>query len=757
MLGRETDIIQINRLLTDVDAPGHSAVVAIVGPPGVGKTSLAREVACFHEDRGRWSAVAWLGLGGGRGRDDLERILCEAVDIAPGEPAGRAGRLLNRLRERPVFLVLDELEALLSRKDAERDLQALLQLIQEIAGPARFLLTSRRRDLLPFGSIYVLRGLSRRAAREVFHRCAAVAAISATPRASADFTDESLDNVSGYFAGNPLGIRLIAGLAGATGGVPHVILRDLQRYSGTRSKAQTDRPRIRSAEIWEALEEAFRALPEGARFLFLAMSIFEGGADAAAIEAVVGTDRPGWQWDEMAELRARCLVEERWTGEWTTRWSLHPYLLEFARQRLGDLEQPLMERSARHFLELAQERGAAGDDASLERESPNLTSAALWCGRTGAHDLAIRFGLTLRPFLSRGGEFGPGLRLFESALDSARATGDKQAEIVFLHEAGRLCVRSGRIRQGRGFFAQNLANSAEPGGEQERAVTLHMLGNCAFYEGDLAVARQFYLDALSITESTQDGSETAANLVALGNVALDDGHTQEAEELFRRGLRFAEQASGPAHVAAAKKGLGVVAFRRRRWNEALELYTHCLDLERGQGDKQGECHTECLVGRLKVRMQGPTAGLAHYSRALNLGQTLGDARNECIAVRGLAMIHLEMGDAARSRALLERAMQLAKEGGFAEIAADIRLRRARVALASHQYGEARALCEEGIAMSVGRRPLLAWGHALLGEALAGVGEHTRAAEAHQQARRLAEELGLITPNEAEPTESDLRP
>lgn len=99
-LGREHELAELSDLLTEAES--GAVVVAVVGAPGIGKTTLLKELAA--QRAGRWAqATAWeADLPGG--------VLAQLVqDEIPADPLDAAAHLVDRLTGTgPQLLVIDD-------------------------------------------------------------------------------------------------------------------------------------------------------------------------------------------------------------------------------------------------------------------------------------------------------------------------------------------------------------------------------------------------------------------------------------------------------------------------------------------------------------------------------------------------------------------------------------------------------------------------------------------------------------------------
>lgn len=108
VLGRQGVLSDVASLLS---GPSPARLVTLTGPPGVGKTRLALEIAHREDALGR-HRVVWAELAVARDTADVETVLSQVADLGDGVGGDRMQRLNAWLGATPTLLVLDNLEQL---------------------------------------------------------------------------------------------------------------------------------------------------------------------------------------------------------------------------------------------------------------------------------------------------------------------------------------------------------------------------------------------------------------------------------------------------------------------------------------------------------------------------------------------------------------------------------------------------------------------------------------------------------------------
>ncbi|MFI7099463.1 AfsR/SARP family transcriptional regulator [Streptomyces sp. NPDC050161] len=248
-----------------------------------------------------------------------------------------------------------------------------------------------------------------------------------------------------------------------------------------------------------------------------------------------------------------------------------------------------------------------------------------------------------------------------------------------------------------------------------------------------------------------DAAERAGNKRVIGRarllcsgVALQAGRLADAERHVRVAIDAARGADDTAVLQQALNNCGLVAQFMRRFDEAAACYEEAIALARRLGHRSGEAATTINLALARVRSGRASEAVAPCASALALLRALGDDAGVAYAgyVLGTALHELGRFDAAIAR--FEEALAVCRAVGLQEREAHVRYRLAETL---RRTGRGREAVEHAAAAVFRCEEIGAErdrGHALavLGRALADLGETGRARGHLEQARALFAGLGL---------------
>ncbi len=612
LVGREALVKAASEL---VDTP-RVRLLTVIGPAGVGKTSLA--VAVGAATMGLWpEPTAFVALDGIRDAELVVGSVGRALGVRDGTEPDTVDALVQALGNRQQLLILDNFEHVI---EAAPVVAALANGCPAVT----VLVTSRNRLHLKMEYLLEVPALpippASNASREAILRSPAVQLFLQRVQASGVMlsgTDDQLVQVAEIcrrLDGLPLALELAAArirLLGLDG-----ILAGTQERMDLLNEGPRDAPE-RQRALRAAIEWSYQLLTPKSRAMLEQVAVFAGGFTLEAVAAVSGQPAMA-QIETMSSLVDASLVQHADVAEGGGRLFLLQTVRDYAHERLsaGPFTQDLQLRHAEYFADLTG-RADIGLQSSDQRK---------WLKRLDDERDNVRAALG-------------------NMLDAGRA------EEALRLAAGmwRYWEIRGDLVEGRRWLDRALAL---PGGSPLlRARTLKAAGNLARDQGDYAAAERQHDEALGLFDRAGTSADVAACLNNLGNVALDQGRRSAAAKRYEHGLRLLTAPRDEALIALMEHNLALAVYQREP-DRAIGLLEQSLARQEALGDEHAAARTRTSLG-LAFLAKGDRQAAATHQRAAALVQaSLGDRVGLSHSLEGLAASIAESGQARRAARLM---------------------------------------------------------------------------------------------------------
>jgi predicted ATPase/DNA-binding SARP family transcriptional activator len=685
-VGRDAELDQLKETVR------RSRLVTLVGPGGVGKTRLALEAAASLRDEhhdGAW-LVELASVTQPEGvAPAVAGALVTAASAAGGaeSPGSTLELVVNHLAGRSLVVVLDNCEHVIVQAAA---------LAETLVGavPGLRLVVTSREPLGIRGEVLVpVAGLAVPAAVELFiDRARAVQPDFGTERQA----DDVISSICRRLDGLPLAVELAAARLRALP-LPAIAERLDDRFRLLTGGARTTLPRqqtLRAVVDW-----SYDLLFEDERRLFTRLSVFAGGCELDAVEAICADDQvPAHEiLDTLSRLVDKSLVTVDITAT-TARYSQLQTLWQYARQRLSDSGEidDLQERHARWYLDLAEEgrpglRGPAGIEwrTRLEAELDNLRSALDWF--IGCQDapraLALAGSVAYLWFLRA--DFHEGYRWSSDALavdDPTESTGLRGYAAAYQAFYWSLIHGpAGALDSFRAALADlRRADSPDLGG------ALLVMSDVLARAGDFEASQEALTESLPLVTQVGSGWDIATHDMFSARNLAAQGRAAEAEGKLRSGVDGLRACGDHWMILYGLGMLAGVEESHGDYAAAVAAYNELVIACRAAGMAHFESMWLIRLAALKARLGDDVAAEQLFAEAIATKSQLALTA----AVVGQAGATRRLGDLNLCRQLLDHAKTRYESGGLPGGSTPALIGLVWWALAAEQLAEAQQYAEE---------------------------------------------------------------
>lgn len=649
-VGRQSDI---DRLVTALTTSGRAAISAVSGMGGIGKTSLALEVAhavaehfadgaLFIDLQGQ-SASPLSSLAA---MTNVMRQIKPEIGQLP-ETIEALVPLYRRILSGNKFLLLLD-----NAKDADQ-VEPLLP-----PEPVALLVTARKRVSIPGGTRLDLNLLTNAEAVELLHRAIGTARPLSEPE---------LDEIIRICDGLPIALNAAGRFL-----VDHetwTVAEYLKELSSDRWLAlpRVERVLRLSIEVFE------RDRPE---FIdqWRKLSVFPSTFDRAAATEVWAIEENESR-STLDDLLVRALILFDATS---SRFRLHDLYRDLAAIGLSPSQHDdAIARHSKHYVQLLHRasrfyaKGGPGvlkGLAIFDLEWANIEQGQAWAAAHAERNeiasfLAIDYieqnidilRLRINPVILHA--------WCQAELMAARKLRDKVNEISAIGNRANVAVELGRPDLAKSDYEMTLSLARAIGHRRSEGAAFVGLGRIAMMSGQLNEAVRFFQLDLRIAREIGDQRGEATTLGLLGMTFGLAGKFREAGQVFHLQLVIAQAIGDRFQIGRVTGDIGLAMQRCGDIEGALVRFESCLAIAHEIGDRDGEAIVLGKLGVLRRETGDPTASIHFLTKSLAIARERGDLSSESAALYNLALAWCDAQDQPRAIELAKASLRLKRALG----------------------------------------------------------------------------------------------
>ncbi len=734
-IGREEPL---NRLRQRFCAGEGVVLASVNGLPGVGKTTIAVELAhdAAVQDHFR-DGVLWAGLGPA---PDVFAIMNHWGTLL-GIPALQAAKLKSiedwsrtlraSIGQRHILMVIDDawrIEAALAFK---------------FGGPhCAYLVTTRFPQIAQHfasaaGEVLVLHELNGADGLALLTRLAPEVVSSEPANANA---------LVQAVGGLPLALTLMGRYLRTQmhSGQPRRIRTALERLQSaderlrlTESLALLERPPGLTSDTPLSLQTVIavsdRQLDEPEQQALRALSLFPAKPNSFSEEAALAVSTaPVEVLDTLSDAG---LLESNGPG----RYTLHQTIADYAQAHRHDLTS--YERMANYFAIYVEQHEKDFDE--LEQELPNILAALDVAHSHEQHESLVRCFNALFPFLFTRGLYAQqaGFHV-EWVVNAARHLADEALLAEALLHQGKATYKQGNYAQAEACLQEARVVAQKVADAKLLSEILMALGVLARFRISLDLAESYLEESLAFAQQANIPKLLSMVLANLGNVYSDRGRYMDAEAYNQRGLEIARATGDREETVQFLINVSTIAILQGHYARGESIGQEALVLAREIGFLDAISVILTNLGGAALELKDYAKAEAYISEALEVARRIEDTKVISANLGSLGNLAVLQGQYEQAASYLQEALQIARRVGDIWLISAVLLECGELSLQQASIKEASEAFQEALTVSArGNQEVVASALYGLARVAAAQGDATEARRLGQESLGIFESMG----------------
>lgn len=600
----------------------EGTVLLVDGPSGIGKTTLALEVARSFLEEGSFTAIIWV-----------------STEI---DPEFTLDILLENIASLFSFTGFNRLQASEKKLQIRSFLRVERTLLivdgaEKVQDPAVFDFLAH----LPHRCSVLLTSQS----VSVFEECESV-------RLGELNRSEAEEFIKVHSKGKRLEQISMEGLReiyNACGGLPLALSWAIGQINSGRQTLEGLTERVTSVKelaIYDRLfEDTYRKLSDIEQKIIQTVAIAVGEVSKEAVAYTVEADEPHLAEPLMQLVDMNLVYPNGHFEEKLVRFTIHPMLQNYVLHRLEispEVRNILVARYIRYFSDLI----ARNEYEALDINSIRMTLD--WCSRHQPRRFIELIYILSYYFFERG-LWEERVKWAEKALNTSKSLSDHKAQAwMLINELGYMSMHLGHyddaeayIKQGLDLTKREIALLRKQGLDSRdtddkfgfhfmQGLGLRYTGILKSRQHQYQAAEAHFEAALTVFGFLQRRSIIANQQIEMAELAYLQKDYHSAEALFRESLQYHsdQRETKPwvrSWMARACCGLGDIAFEKGQLTKSMTLYHESLTLANESGNQPAIAEAKRRVSTVYEKQKRYQESLEVAEQALRLYVNIGDS------------------------------------------------------------------------------------------------------------------------------------
>jgi tetratricopeptide (TPR) repeat protein/transcriptional regulator with XRE-family HTH domain len=408
------------------------------------------------------------------------------------------------------------------------------------------------------------------------------------------------------------------------------------------------------------------------------------------------------------------------------RYTLHQTIADYTQTMSVHAEA--RERLAAYFADFVEQH--AQDYMALEQESRNILAALTATYLSGQRAALVQRVLAFTGFLLARGMYAQAEQHFKRAQEVAKELNDPQGLVDVLMYLGEINEKRGEYQAAIHHLEEALALAHASGDVGRACIILRVLGMVSVLCVGYDRANQYYQEGLALARQLADPKQIAGFLNNLGNLSSARGRYTEALSNLEEGMALAREIQHREWITVFQLNLGNLALQRGLFTQAERYLLEGLALARDSRLSLWTCLLLFNLGAVATEQGNYEEAQMYLEEGMVLARKMDHPEQIAYHLAAQAELAGKQGDFIRARACIHEAWDYVRLLGHQELTCGLLAIEGDISLLEGQVEEAEA------AYSKMRKHLPQGNVELRGQALYGLARVAEARGDIPQALRL---------------------